>query len=291
MARAVRVPFLDLEQDRPLDAAAIGGVCERARQRRIIGDCPRPAPDLHPPPGRIVDQEKEGPVILGKMTKRHELLVAREIGIAERLLVQHLEKAARAAPMLDIGPAFGIGGAHVEVIALGDELGEFGGHAGLPGHGKGFRREGGSLLYGGVLLLFDGLFYSPFNLLYVFGNRQIFRHSPTDLLDGLPNLSSDFEMGGIGRLFPANVFSSQLVLGLCRAEEVCRQFGAAHVIKQLLLSPKPLFALNPEPVQAAIKTLVAECLENGVVDRPFHAGLLGRACKVLVVGLGFLVSH
>src|SRR5690606_26584967 len=115
MARTVRVPFLDLEQDRPLDPASMRGIGKKACEVRLVADRPRPSTDLHPPPRRIVDQEKKGLVVLGKMTKRHELLVAREIGIAERLLVKHLQKAPRTAAMLNIGPPLGIGGAHVEV--------------------------------------------------------------------------------------------------------------------------------------------------------------------------------
>ena len=68
------------------------------------------------------------------MAKRHELLVARKIGKAERPFVQHFQKALRPAAMLDVRPARRIGAAEIEVVALGDELREIGGEAALPGH-------------------------------------------------------------------------------------------------------------------------------------------------------------
>src|SRR5690606_21682973 len=80
------------------------------------------------------DQEEKDLRVFVEVTKRHILLIARKIRIAERLFVQNLQEPARSAAMLDIGPPGGIRRPHIEVIARGDEAGEIGGESGLPGH-------------------------------------------------------------------------------------------------------------------------------------------------------------
>ncbi len=56
------------------------------------------------------------------------------------------------------------------------------------------------------------------------------RHRATQLFDGLADLGSDLVMGGVGLGFAGDLFAAQFILRLRRAEEIGRQFGAAHVI-------------------------------------------------------------
>ena len=52
------------------------------------------------------------------------LPVAAEIGEGERLLVEHAQEARRAAAMLDVRLALGVGGGEIERSHAGDEVGE-----------------------------------------------------------------------------------------------------------------------------------------------------------------------
>ena len=58
--------------------------------------------------------------------------IARVLGKREPAAGEHLEEAAGAAAVLDIGLAVGIGGAEVERIARADEFGKIVGHAVMP---------------------------------------------------------------------------------------------------------------------------------------------------------------
>jgi hypothetical protein len=80
----------------------------------------------------VVDEEDEGLRMLGQITARDALAVAREIGKTERLVVQHLEEAVRSAAMLDVGLALGVGRSEEDARLASDELGQIGCDARLP---------------------------------------------------------------------------------------------------------------------------------------------------------------
>lgn len=78
------------------------------------------------------------------------------------------------------------------------------------------------------------------NLLYAFLRcRQIFRHGTTQFLDGLANLLTNLVVGIIRCLLPLDVLPAQLLVSLGRTEEIGGQFGAAHVIQNLLALLQP----------------------------------------------------
>jgi len=73
-----------------------------------------------------------------------------------------------------------------------------------------------------------------------FGRRKSLRHRAAQFADRLAYLASDFEVGLIRSLFSAYFVASEFFLGLGGAEEICCQFGAAHVVKDFWLLFKAL---------------------------------------------------
>ncbi len=82
------------------------------------------APELHPALVRIVDQEKEGPVVLGQVACRHILPVAREIREAERLFIEDTNEAGGSAAMLSVGLPVRTGRGEEGRVDLGEESDE-----------------------------------------------------------------------------------------------------------------------------------------------------------------------
>ena len=69
----------------------------------------------------------------------------------------------------------------------------------------------------------------------------------------------------IGALFAAHVLPLQFFFRLRGAEQVGSQFGAAHVVENLLALLQTLARMNILRAQAAIQTLVTVILKNGVI--------------------------
>ena len=130
--RAVHVPRLDREQDRPLHLAGVRRVAELLQQGRVPLDHAGGAPHLHPPAVRVVHQEEERLRVLGQVAQRDVLAVAAEVGEAERVLVDHLQEPGRAAAVLDVRLPVGVRGAQVEHVQVGEELGQVRGDGRLP---------------------------------------------------------------------------------------------------------------------------------------------------------------
>ena len=119
--RAVHVPRLDREEDRPLHLAGVRRVAELLLQVRVPLDHPGGAPHLHPPAIRVVHQEEERLRVLGQVAQGDVLAVAAEVGEPERVVVDHLEEPGRAAAVLDVGLPVGVRGAEVEHVQVGEE--------------------------------------------------------------------------------------------------------------------------------------------------------------------------
>ena len=71
--------------------------------------------------------------VLGEIAQRDVLPVAREVGEADGVLVEHPQEARRPAAMLDVGLALRVGGRQKDAGLGLDEGSEFGRDGGLPG--------------------------------------------------------------------------------------------------------------------------------------------------------------
>lgn len=95
----------------------------------------------------VVHEEERDAVVGGDVARREELAVAGEIGEAEGVRVEELQETARAAPVLNVGPAVGVDRGHVEAVASLNE------HFLLCAHlvGAGSRRDWLGPAIGGLL--------------------------------------------------------------------------------------------------------------------------------------------
>ena len=100
--RAIRIPGRNGEEKHLLGPGAVIFRHQPLQELAVILDDARLAPDLDPLAVDIVDQEKMRLRILGEIAERDILPVAREIGKADGLLIEHLEEARRPAAMLDV---------------------------------------------------------------------------------------------------------------------------------------------------------------------------------------------
>lgn len=81
------------------------------------------AHDLKPRPLRIIHQEKRNAIVDGQIAGRKHLPVATVISKRERFWIQHTQKAAMAATMLNVRPAVFIDCRNVKTVARLNEGG------------------------------------------------------------------------------------------------------------------------------------------------------------------------
>jgi len=87
--RAVLVPRLHCEHEGVLRARLVARGHQGSDELGIVfHDAPR-APDLHPAPLRVVDQEQERSAVLAEIAARDELPVAAVVGERNSALVLH----------------------------------------------------------------------------------------------------------------------------------------------------------------------------------------------------------
>ena len=67
--------------------------------------------------------------------------------------------------------------------------------------------------------------------------REVFRHRTAKFFDGFADFCADFSVGLVGLVFAGNFFAAQFILCLSGAEEIGGQFGAPHVVEDLLTFP------------------------------------------------------
>ncbi|MNN34728.1 hypothetical protein D3C81_1485470 [compost metagenome] len=90
-------------------------------------------------------------------------------------------------------------------------------------------------------------------------------------------------MGAIGGGLAAHLIALELLFRLRGAEQIGCQFGAAHVVKNLLALLQALVRMDVLRTEPAIQAFVAVILEHRVVQRRFHARLPGSDGQILVV--------
>jgi hypothetical protein len=71
----------------------------------------------------VVDEEEIGLRIVGEIAERDVLPVADEIGEADRLVIEHAQKARRAAAVLNVGLAVLVRRGEKDAGLPGDEIG------------------------------------------------------------------------------------------------------------------------------------------------------------------------
>ena len=114
-----------------------------------------------------------------------------------------------------------------------------------------------------------------FNFLDAIDHWKFFGHRSAEFFDRLANFRTHFFMCLIRSCFSFDIFAAKLIFGLRCAEEIGRQFGAAHVVENALTFFQTFAPMNVAHFKAVIKTHVAVVLENGIIDRFDDASLLG----------------
>ena len=101
---------------------------------------------------------------------------------------------------------------------------------------------------------------------------------------------ADFKVGFVRFFFALDVLAPEFILCLCGAKQVGGKFGAAHVVEDVLAFFQTLSGVDVAGIQTAVKTLIAEILENSVINRVNHACIFGGIGKLDIV-LAELVSE
>ena len=93
-------------------------------QLGVAFDHARLAPELHPLARLIINEEKDRLGIVREITQRDVLLVAAEVGEADRPVVKHLEEAWRAATVLNVRLTVLVGRTEKSADLVADKRGE-----------------------------------------------------------------------------------------------------------------------------------------------------------------------
>ncbi len=123
MLRTVPVECFQVEPKYTFELRLVPRYADECRQLRIVGNAKGldMGVDFEARPMRIIHQEQAGPVVGRQVAGADVLAVSLVVGEGEGVLIDHLEEATRAAPMLHIRPAgFGYR-RHIEAVACGDE--------------------------------------------------------------------------------------------------------------------------------------------------------------------------
>ena len=106
-------------------------------------------------------------------------------------------------------------------------------------------------------------------------SRQVLRHRPAEPLYGLAHFRPDFPMRLVRLVLAGDALAADLFLRLRGPEDVCRQFGTAHVIENMPGFLQAFTLVDVLHGQAAVQPLVAMVLEDGIVYRFDDARPLG----------------
>jgi len=112
-----------MQHNGALDAGAVGGVFQLRHQRRVVVGFHHAgfAPQLQPAAVGVVHQDQRHARVATEVAHRQVLAIAAKVGVGQRVRVQYLQKAGRAAAVLHVGPAVTAAGGLVEAVAGGDE--------------------------------------------------------------------------------------------------------------------------------------------------------------------------
>ena len=125
------------------------------------------------------------------------------------------------------------------------------------------------------------------HLLDAFGHGQALRHRAAQLVDGLADFGPDLAVSQVGIRLAHDFLAAKFFLGLGGAEHIRREFGAAHVVEDVLAflqAFSPVDFLRTEP---AVKPQVAMVLKNGVIPRFNDPAALGGVGQLAVVRFQF----
>ena len=111
MFSAVNVPGFDVKQDTARPVLPEIDTC--------------PPPELDPSLGGIIHHEKKGFRVLGKVSKRDILLVARIIEEHQRAGIKNLKEPGWSATMLDVRLTIAAGGPEIDRTAAFDKPSQF----------------------------------------------------------------------------------------------------------------------------------------------------------------------
>ncbi len=125
MLRAVPIEGLQAHAQDALRLALVARHLDALGESRVGLQCHRfdVCIDLQPGAPGIVHQEQAGPIVGRQVAGADVLAIAAIVREGQRSIVQHLQKAARSAAMLKVGPARLRHRGHVEAVALRDEGG------------------------------------------------------------------------------------------------------------------------------------------------------------------------
>ena len=122
MRGAVHVPGLNCEKNGSLRPSLVAVVEQAFDQGGIVFDHARATPKFYALTAARIEQEQEGPVVLGEIGERDVLAVASIIGETQRPVVDDFDKSLWTTPVLDIGSAVGRCGCEKGGILFGDEF-------------------------------------------------------------------------------------------------------------------------------------------------------------------------
>ena len=97
MLTAVDVPYVDLDENRALDARGVRWIGEATKEVGIAFDGRRAAPHLDPSAVLIVDEKQTHRRVFRQPPHGDVLTVPRKIGESQRGWAEYLEKALRSA--------------------------------------------------------------------------------------------------------------------------------------------------------------------------------------------------
>ena len=133
------------------------------------------------------------------------------------------------------------------------------------------------------LFVFDPLFLAALDFLDALGRGQVFRHGAAEFTDGLPDFPPNVMVNPTGDFLGAHVFPAEFFLGLGGAEQVGGQFGAAHVVEDVLFGLEALAPVDVAPAQSTIEAAIAVIHEDGIIHRLDNARLFGHTGQLFVV--------
>ena len=126
------------------------------------------------------------------------------------------------------------------------------------------------------LQLGRGAFDPFFDLADMLGGWDIFRRSPSNALDGLPDLLADLLMRSNRLLLVIHPLTRQLIARLSHAELVGRQLGRIHTVHELFFLGDAFAFLDRLTAESAVEPLVTRVVKDSE-HSILHPGFARRA--------------
>ena len=121
MLTAVDVPYVDLDDNRPLDARGVRRIGQATKEAGIAFDDRRAAPHHDPRAVLRVDEKQTHRRVFRQPPHGDVLTVPRKIGESQRGWVQYFEKALRSAAVLNVGLSVVGGSCNEEAVDPGEK--------------------------------------------------------------------------------------------------------------------------------------------------------------------------